>query len=163
MPLYNPGSLAHGQALATVTFSESELDAEIIDYSWDGINCEQLEVTNMQVQPTNGGTGNFGNKMFINSAYQNGGILTLTINHDFTQGVFIGNTDNGGAPYTTTFKTGPAIAQQEKFVCLANVMDYSFKGPLDGKVVTAVIKLQITDKVDQTYDDTGAVVWTTAS
>jgi hypothetical protein len=168
MPIYGPGGLTHGQALATITgfaaFGTSPL--QIVRFNWPGVERQEIEVTNMNVQPTATGVsgasgGNFGNKMYLPSAYVKPGELHLQVNHDST--VQLPMT---ALPETITISFGPATAgsggAQETAICLAWMKSYELEGELDGKALVANVVIVITDVLDNTYSSTGAVVITTA-
>ena len=112
----------------------------------------------MNVQPTATGTGNFGNKMYLPSAYVKPGELHLQINHDST--VQIPMTS---LPETITIRFGPAVSVQETATCLAWMKSYELEGELDGKALIANVVIVITDVLDNAYDSTGAVQITNAS
>jgi hypothetical protein len=157
MPLYGGFAPTHGQTLGTVEFSG--VIFEIIKLDWTGIKREAIEVTNMNVLPTTG-TG-FGNKMFIPSAYVDPGMLKLQILHDPTQQIPITDPSDSG-PVAITIKIGPSSSTQESFNGLGFVTDYDIDGPLDGKAMTATVSVKLTDLVDNTYDPSGAMAWTSA-
>lgn len=155
----------HGQAQGSVEFdyNGSAVVLEILDLGWKKIEREMLEVTNMRVKPTVLGTGRFGNKMKIPSIYVDPGQLVLRVNHDASSPIPIGEDD----PVDMTVKLGGYQSSQEEFDAIGFVQSYEIVGPLNGKVVTADIVIELTDVVDpgspDIYDDTGAVGWTAAS
>ena len=63
-------------------------------------------------------------------------------------------------PTDVTIKMGPSTTTQETFVAPGFLTEYKIDGPLDGKVVTATMKIKLTD--DDSYTSTGAVGWTSA-
>jgi len=160
MPIYGPGGLTHGQALATITgfsaFGSSPL--QITRFNWPGVERQEIEVTNMNVNPTAAGTGNFGNKMYLPSAYVKPGELHLQVNHDSTVQLPLTS-----LPETITIRFGPALSAQESADCLAWMKSYELEGELDGKALIANVVIVITDVLTNTYTSTGAVVITNAS
>lgn len=165
MPIYG-GSFAptHGQTLGTVkiaSYSPWNLGMDILKLDWSGIKREAIEVTNMNVQPTTT-TGNFGNKMFIPSAYVDPGELKIQILHSPEVNIPIADWTKAG-PTTITITLGPATSVQETFTVLGFVTEYDIDGPLDGKAVTATMTIKLTDAVSNSYNATGGVAWVTAS
>jgi len=155
MPLYQGFSPSHGQTLGTVTltYSDDVFSWEILKLDWDGIHRDSIEVTSMNVEPTEGnGNDNFGNKQFIPSAYVDPGHLVLQVNHNPTQPIPIADILKLG-PTDIDVYLGPATTTQEHFNALGFITDYKIDGPLDGKVVTATITIKLTDVVDNGYDD----------
>lgn len=155
----------HGQTQGEVAFQYNSQDVvlEILDLNWKKIDREMIEVTNMRVQPTALGSGKFGNKMKIPSIYVDPGQLPLRVQHDASAPIPICEND----PVEFTINLGGFTSTQEEFVVLGFVQSYEMVGPLDGKVVTADIVIELTDVVDpespDIYDDTGAVEWTSAA
>jgi hypothetical protein len=170
MPNYAGGGLTHGQALATITgmsaFSSSPV--QIVRFNWPEVNRESIELTNMNVLPTASGEYNFGNKMYMPSAYIKPGELHLQILHDSTVTSPInpaGTSSFPGVDYIT-INYGPATPDggaQQTAKCLAWMKSYELEGELDGKALIANIVLVITDVLDNSYSDTGAVTGKAAS
>ena len=155
-PIQFGGVHHHGQTLGTVAMLTSDFNFELLELDYDDILREALEVTNMNVLPTTADNG-IGNRIWIPSAYVDPGKLMLTANHDPLQMIPI-NAD----PEEVDFFLGPCTTDQEKFAATFGFMTrYRIKGPMDGKVATCEAEIKLSD--DDTYDDTGAVEWTTAS
>ena len=167
MPIYNGGGLTHGQALATISgltaFGSSKV--QIISFNWPQVDRAKIEVTNMNVQPTDPSSGAYGNKMFMPSAYIDGGELHLQILHDSTVKNPINYTNSGaGGPEYITISYGPGgAAAQQASSCYAWTKSYELEGELDGKALIANIVLVITDVLDGQYSSSGAVAQTYAS
>lgn len=155
-PIVFGGVHSHGQTLGTVDMTVSGFTFELLELDIDDIMREAIEATNMNVLPTTTDTA-FGNRIYIPSAYVDPGKLMLSGNHDPTQMIPI----NEDSEPIDVF-VGPSAADQEQFsVALGFMTRYRFKGPMDGKVMTADMEIKLTD--DDSYDATGAVAWTAAS
>ncbi len=133
--------VTHSQAKGSITFS-SGFFAEILNIDWSGIKREALEVTNMSVTAAAGGT--FGNKIFIPSLYIDPGELGLEINFNPDTLPPIGA---AASAFTVTLggDTTPATWAGNAFLT-----EFSFKAPLEGKVMTATAKLKWTGAVTVT-------------
>jgi hypothetical protein len=156
MPLYGGFAKTHGQTLGTIT-GFTDFPLQILKLDWGGIKREAIEVTNMNVQPTTTAQ-NFGNKMFIPSAYVDPGELKLQVLHDPTVAFPITDPDLIG-PQDLVIMLGPADSTQETFNVFGFVTAYDIDGPLDGKALTATMTVKLTDAVggQYMYDATGAV------
>ena len=164
MPVYGGFAPTHGQTLGTVTLGTLEgFPMDILKLDWSQIKREAIEVTNMNVQPTTSST-DWGNRMFVPSAYVDPGELVLQIHHNpqVTLAGYITDPFDDG-PQGIVITLGPSASNQEQFNVLGFITEYSIDGPLDGKTVTATVKIKLTDYTGSTYLETGAVGWTTAS
>lgn len=161
MPIYGGAfSPTHGQCLGTVNIAGYSFPLEIVQLNWTGAHRDPIEVSSMNVQPTTG-TG-IGNKQHIPSAYVEPGMLELTVNHNPTVRIPITDPSKSG-PTVITFNIGPAFSSQESFQAYGFVTDYSLDGPMDGKALTASVKIKLTDVVDNSYPANGAIQYSLAS
>ena len=115
----------------------------------------------MFVKPTTS-VGNFGNRQFIPSAYVDGGELNLQVNLNPLVAIPIADWTKVG-PTEIIITLGPANTTQETFDVLGFITEFKIDGPLDGKPVTANIKVKITDEVNNSFTSDGAVTWTAAA
>ena len=166
MPVtYGGFAISHGQTLGTVTFGTSTFfTLQILQLDWPGMGArEQIEVTNMNVQPcASDSAPNFGNRMFIPSAYCDPGVLKLSVNHDPTQNIPLADWNDIGAEQITIM-LGPSNSSQQTFTCLGWLMKYDIVGPLDGKACTANVEIRLTDDLRAGYSSSGAVQMSVAA
>lgn len=126
----------HSQALGVITYSTGFF-AEILAIKLSGAGkADMIEVTNMGTPAT---TGTFGNKIYIQSFYVDGGEFDIQIqfNPDTTP-------PKGFSAATIKWGNSATQAAWAGSMCMSEM---SVDAPLDGKVMNANCKLKISGAV----------------
>ena len=126
----------HGQTLGSIVFTTSAWATEILDIKDNGIKRDAIDVTNMGVSAVP--SGSLGNKIYIPSFYMDPGILTIEVNHNPDHPAPV-----GGVAETITLSLGPD-SSQATVAGSGFITDYDINLPMDGKAMTATVKIKKT-------------------
>ena len=158
---YGGFAITHGQTLGQLSASVFTNPLQIVQLNWTGLKREAIDVSSMLIQPTVG--SGLGNLMYVPSAYVDPGELDLTVLHDPTLTPIPIEDPSKVGPTTFTITLGPSTTQQETFQGLGFVTSYEMNGPMNGKALTASVKIKLTDAVGSAYGTGGALSQTIAS